>query len=243
MARLRAIAGDVWTARVAVWPLCSIVVTIVLGIVAAALWRPTGTARVTLGIAEIVLFYGAAVTVIFVVGSPIAARVGGWSAAFGWGRPSLRDVGVGIVWAIGEFVARVIVTIVLIIGIPPLRGANASNVHLHGRPLITIVIAGVLAVVVAPPIEELIFRGLILRTLMLRTGFWPAAVASSGVFALLHVYEASSAPGAVLLFVGIGVFGVGQCLLVRWRARLAPAIVAHAATNAIGLALSVAIAT
>jgi hypothetical protein len=36
---------------------------------------------------------------------------------------------------------------------------------------------------------------------------------------------------------------VGQCLLVRWRARLAPAIVAHAATNAIGLALSVAIAT
>ena len=37
-----------------------------------------------------------------------------------------------------------------------------------------------------PVVEELLFRGLVLRGLMLRLGFWPAALLSSAVFGLLH---------------------------------------------------------
>ncbi|MDQ2836171.1 MAG: CPBP family intramembrane metalloprotease [Actinomycetota bacterium] len=97
----------------------------------------------------------------------------------------------------------------------------------------------------APPIEELIFRGLLLRTLMRRnlmrrSAFWPAAVISSAVFAALHLYEVRGIDSMVLLFVSIFVFGLGQCVLVRWTGRLTTSIVAHSVTNAFGVVIALA---
>jgi hypothetical protein len=43
------------------------------------------------------------------------------------------------------------------------------------------------------------FRGLMLRTFMRAMRFWPAAILSSLVFALLHTYEVSTLAGAVTL--------------------------------------------
>src|SRR5262249_45088953 len=47
------------------------------------------------------------------------------------------------------------------------------------------------AVVWAPILEELIFRGLLYGTLRTRLGVWPAAVGSALIFALPHGYAAA----------------------------------------------------
>jgi hypothetical protein len=89
------------------------------------------------------------------------------------------------------------------------------------------VVAGVVLVVFlaggAPLVEELFFRGLLLRALLWRTRA-PVAIVLSGVlFALAH-FEA-------VQFAGLAVFG---CVLgyLAWRTgRLGPGMAAHAAFN------------
>jgi membrane protease YdiL (CAAX protease family) len=80
-----------------------------------------------------------------------------------------------------------------------------------------------LALVAAPLFEEFIFRGLIFGGLRRSVGFWPAALASSAVFAIMHT-SISIVP----------VFALG--LATAWayertRSLLAP-MLAHAAYNA-----------
>jgi membrane protease YdiL (CAAX protease family) len=69
-------------------------------------------------------------------------------------------------------------------------------------PELVLLVVGV--VVVAPLAEELLFRGLLLRSLLRRTTA-PAAVAiSAGVFAVVHLLDPSAAPYLVpLAIVGL----------------------------------------
>jgi membrane protease YdiL (CAAX protease family) len=83
------------------------------------------------------------------------------------------------------------------------------------------------------------FRGLLLRSFMRKLGFWPAALLSSLLFALFHVYEVSTLLGAVTLALSVGILGLGNCYVVRVTGRLAPAILIHATYNALALALAV----
>jgi hypothetical protein len=189
---------------------------------------------VAFGIASI-LHYAAAVTVILILGAPVAQRCGGWFNAFGWGRPHWKDPLLGLGAAAGEYIARIIASIAVVIAIPAVRGVTEGNVSLHGRSAAQIVVLFVVAIVVAPPVEELLFRGLLLRTAMRRMPFWPAALLSSVCFAALHLYEVHSVPAATLLFVSVFVFGLGQCLLVRFTGRLNPGIAAHAVSNTASL--------
>lgn len=95
-------------------------------------------------------------------------------------------------------------------------------------------------VIVAPVIEELFFRGLLLRaTLKYLTGAVVmrnavAIVLSGAVFAVLHVLEAGS--GTVAVVVGISTFGFGlaAATLVILTGRLGGAIIAHITVNALG---------
>jgi membrane protease YdiL (CAAX protease family) len=80
-----------------------------------------------------------------------------------------------------------------------------------------------------------------LRTLMRRWGFWPAALASSAIFALFHTYEVSTLAGAITLAGVVFTLGLTNCLLVRWSGRLAAGIMNHMIFN--GLAILVLIFT
>ena len=80
-----------------------------------------------------------------------------------------------------------------------------------------------LLVVAAPVIEELFFRGLLLRSLARRWGDTWALAGSAVVFGVVH-FEAVQTPALIL--VG-AVFGY---LAIRYR-RLGPGIFAHAAFN------------
>jgi membrane protease YdiL (CAAX protease family) len=82
--------------------------------------------------------------------------------------------------------------------------------------------------VVAPVVEELFFRGLVLRSLERRVGTAWAVVGSAVAFGLAH-FELLQLPA----LVGVGV--VCGVLAVR-TGRLGPGIFVHAAFNAVAVA-------
>lgn len=84
----------------------------------------------------------------------------------------------------------------------------------------------VVVLVVAPVIEEVLFRGVVLHRLAVKWGLAPAVVVSSVVFGLLHVN-----------FVGVGVLGIVLALLyVRTRTLIVP-IAGHVLNNGIAVSL------
>lgn len=157
---------------------------------------------------------------------------GGWSAALGLDLPEWRDSGRVVGWTVLLVLAQGVATLVLASAVPALRDAEPqSNVDvLVDQPLAALLVLAVLTVTVAPVVEELLFRGVALRGLMLRLGFWPAALLSSLCFASLHVQRLDV--GGVLVVAAIGTLALGLCLLTRRTGRLGPAIGVHALYNA-----------
>lgn len=84
-------------------------------------------------------------------------------------------------------------------------------------------------VVGAPIVEELVYRGLLQRSLGTRVGRWPALAAVALLFALIH-FSPVEIPG---LFLAGLAFGVG----VVWTGRIGPGLITHFAFNATGLAV------
>jgi membrane protease YdiL (CAAX protease family) len=82
----------------------------------------------------------------------------------------------------------------------------------------------VFLVIGAPVVEELFFRGLLLRSLDRRYGVPAAVLGSALVFGLAH-YELLQLPALIL-------FGVVLAVLAERTGRLGPGIAAHAAFNA-----------
>jgi membrane protease YdiL (CAAX protease family) len=229
-----------WSLGLGLYPILAVIAVLGLEFLTLRGWHPHGVIRDTAFAIGSIAHYAAAVGVIVLLGRPLARQLGGWQAATGLSWPNLRDLGLGLAGAVAEFIGRAIVGIALLIAIPALRHGSAENVSLHGRSAAEIVTLLIVAVLIAPPIEELIFRGLLLRTLLHRMPFWPAAAISTTCFALLHLYEVNGAASRILLFASIFVFGYGQCMLVRWTGRLGTSIVAHAATNAVGAVIALA---
>lgn len=165
---------------------------------------------------------------------PAAEQSGGVGRALGLGPPVLSDVGRVLGWSALLLVVQVVTVTLLVQLVPAFRGASPDNVaFVRDEPRASVVLLAVLAVVVAPVVEELLFRGVVLRGLMLRVGFWPAAITSSALFGVFHAQ--GSPAEASLLAVATGVFGLGLCVLVRRTGRLAPAIGVHAVRNALAL--------
>lgn len=84
-------------------------------------------------------------------------------------------------------------------------------------------------VLLAPLGEELLFRGLLLRALVRRMPFWPAATVSGVVFAVCHLDQYVPWPlwPRTLTLAGTGVV---LAWLYRWRGYPA-SVVAHASVN------------
>ena len=100
----------------------------------------------------------------------------------------------------------------------------------------TTVLVILIAVVAAPITEEVVFRGVLFRSLSARTGVHLAAVVSSAVFALIHFEIVFSQP----LALG-GLFVVGLALAYAFHAtgNLLVPILGHAVFNAISVSLAI----
>jgi len=91
----------------------------------------------------------------------------------------------------------------------------------------------VTAVVLAPVAEELVFRGILLRSLARRFSPWAAAFGSAGAFALGHLLDPNAALAVPALFVA----GLVLARQVLVSGRLGGAIAMHAGFNLLSVLL------
>lgn len=156
--------------------------------------------------------------------------------ATGYEALHVRRLSRSAIWLVpaaflAETGARIFVVGIVYAFRPAWRRQTVSNVHLRGHSVAYITEAVIVLALVAPFVEEMLFRGILLPTLMQRIGFWPAALISSLAFGLFHGYQGPNGVSALILAINTAVFGLGQTLLVRYTGDLSSAIAVHGLTN------------
>jgi membrane protease YdiL (CAAX protease family) len=156
-----------------------------------------------------------------------------------WGSGSLRrdvgfefrpvDLGWGLLTALGAFITLNIVAIFL----AATRLPTTSNTRdlADARHTVVLVFAAV-GVLVAPVVEELFFRGVLLRSFRSRWAPAPAIAAQALVFGMYHISVTYGA-GNVGLVLSIGALGAVFGVVAHQLRRLAPGMVAHAIVNTV----------
>jgi membrane protease YdiL (CAAX protease family) len=162
-----------------------------------------------------------------------------------WGTGRLRDdlglrlrwsdLGWGpLVWLAALGCELVMVTLVLALGIPLTSNTEGiSELDVDRGYVIALLVTAVLC---APVVEELVFRGLMMRGLRSRVGAVATVTVQAALFGVAHFDPIRGAGnfGLVLVLAAAGVgFGGGAYLLRR----LGPAIIAHAIFNGVVMAV------
>ena len=87
--------------------------------------------------------------------------------------------------------------------------------------LLYVVVSGV---ILAPLVEEVVFRGVLFQSYLRRFGFWLALLLSTLFFVVIHFYGVSGS-------LSVAFFGMAACALYRATGSLWSGIVFHALTN------------
>ena len=229
---LRSEPGRTWGPRDALLGILSVPASLAVTILLLAPVADPPTAVAVL-VGTVVL--GAAVAL---VARRPASESGGAERALGFDLPLWSDTGRLIRWSLLLLLLLLLqaLAVAALAGlVPALRDTEVGNAgFLREESALSLVVLAVAAVLIAPVLEELLFRGVVLRGLMLRTGFWPAAVVSSLCFGAFHA--TGTGLEAVPIVVATAVFGLGLCVLTRRTGRLGPAIGVHALRNAFAVA-------
>lgn len=143
--------------------------------------------------------------------------------------PTWSDLGWGPVVWLAALAAQVVAGLVVVaLGVPITGNAEAIGEAAVDRTyLVSIVITAVIA---APIVEEIVFRGVVLRGLRSRLPVVVAVVVQAVLFGAAHVDPVRGVGniGLVIVLSGVGVaFGVAAVLLRR----IGPSIVGHALFN------------
>lgn len=107
-----------------------------------------------------------------------------------------------------------------------LHGFRITGFAFHGTTLFSAMLSWGMAFVVVGLCEEFMDRGYFQYTLASGIGFWPAAVVTSGMFALGHVFNANESGVGILSVV---LFGLLLCFFLRRTGTLWCAVGFHAA--------------
>jgi uncharacterized protein len=138
---------------------------------------------------------------------------------------SWRDVGLGLMFGLGGlFLGLVAATIWVSIVGPDVNSAVAEAFAGRRASVPVALLIAIVAIIVAPVCEEILFRGLLWGALERRgAGRWTAFAVTTIVFALFH-FELERAPLLLVIAVPIG-------LARAITGRLLAAIVAHQVNN------------
>jgi membrane protease YdiL (CAAX protease family) len=164
--------------------------------------------------------------------TPLRQLVGGL-------RPVGRSLGLGVGLGLLAVVASSLIVTLLV----TLSGSDAAPEQVITQRLVTgstvdLVLVAFAAVVVAPIAEELLFRGLLHRSLRTRMRIVPATVLSSVLFAVVHVDIALSQP---LGLVGLALVGAVHAVAYERTGGLVVPILIHAVHNAVGIVALLAV--
>ena len=167
-----------------------------------------------------------------------------WRASRRYGTGSLvrdyglridgTDLGRGLLMSLAARLAAAIVVLPFIAVDERLAGDNSEVFGDVGYSVATFAIFAVVTVVGAPVVEELFFRGLLLRSLTSRIGATPALLAQAGLFALAHFSPLLGLANVSVVAV-IGAAGLIFGITARKR-RVGTSVVAHAAFNLLSVA-------
>ncbi len=155
-------------------------------------------------------------------------------AALGW-RFRWSDLGWGpVTWLAAIGVQIVLAVIVLMFKIP--QSSNVDSATDLGADRAYLIATLVTAVIAAPIIEELVFRGLVMRGLLSRMSPVVAIGLQGVLFGVAHVDPVRGAGniGLALVLSGVGVAFGTSAYLTR---RLGPTVIAHAIFNGVVLAI------
>jgi membrane protease YdiL (CAAX protease family) len=150
-------------------------------------------------------------------------------------RVRWSDIGWGpLVWVTAVIAEVVAVTVILAFDVP-LTG-NTEGISELRADRTYVVSLLVTAVVAAPIVEELVFRGVMLRGLGSRLPVAVAVIVQGAVFGLAHVdpVRGRGNVGLVLVLMTVGVVFGGAAHLLR---RLGPTVIAHAILNGVVMAV------
>lgn len=198
-------------------------------IVLAVIWT-VGGGEVTLANDEVSVAFTAAATALL----PLTgiAVVWGCSRLIGWRAPdlgvrTLRRPWRAVLLGFGVFVAFTAITATWTALTPKTDEEHVVLEALLDDPALWVKAAFAFgAIVSAPIVEELVYRGLLFRALS-RFGLWPAAIGSGAIFGAVH---ASAVPWQSLL--PLAVLGIGLALLYHVTGSIIAPIGMHAAFNA-----------
>ena len=208
-------------------------VGLLLSSLVASIWFGShpGAKDLSLGaqaVAEIGLWIG-------LVGAPVLASrrhgTGRLQEDFGLrGRPPDLLIGL-IAGVLGQALLVPVVGLLMrpVVGRPDTSGPVEDLIKAAHGPALAVLVLFV--AVGAPIVEELFFRGLVLRSIERRLGTVWAVVLSSVLFGLAHP-QPLSAGGQALVMVTLAALGAILATLAVRTGRLGPGIVAHAAFNA-----------
>jgi membrane protease YdiL (CAAX protease family) len=116
-------------------------------------------------------------------------------------------------------------------GTPHIAKVTPGLRHVIMREGLLLAIVG--TTILAPVAEELVFRGMLLQSLVkTRLGFWGAALLTSLPFAAIHIQMY----GGILESAGIVFTGLVLALALRQTGSLWASIVLHVAVNSVALA-------
>jgi membrane protease YdiL (CAAX protease family) len=184
----------------------------------------------------------------------VAQVVAGYLTAALWsvwyirrlGPARLRDSGPGgIGWcpvedrrsyavATGCALLILILVIGLFYAVPPdpRAIANSQLEKIFGQPGWPLAILGILSVLIAPPVEEFIFRGGVLAALSSRfSPLWAGAITTC-LFMAVHFPEKISYPPG---FIDVGLMAAAAAWLRYRYGSIRPAILLHVLYNALGM--------
>lgn len=155
-------------------------------------------------------------------------------ASVGW-RFRWSDLGWGPLAWLGAIAAQIVLgALVLVLDVP--LTSNVDGTIEAGSDRAYVIATLITAVIAAPVVEELVFRGLVLRGLLSRMGPVLAVGLQGVLFGLAHVdpVRGWGNAGLVAVLSGVGIaFGVAAYLLRR----LGPTVIAHAIFNGLVLVL------
>lgn len=145
------------------------------------------------------------------------------------GRFGSREVLAGLIGAFGMWLAVLAVGGLqsAIFGKQPTQNAIELFQNTHAGPLVDVM--ALIAVTLAPFVEELVFRGFLFNALWRRMSFWPAALCSGLVFGMAHGQVAGIAP----LCAG----GIVLATVYARTGSLWSSMISHGTFNAITLLL------
>lgn len=159
-------------------------------------------------------------------------RGGAWPAvvaALGWRRVPGKTL---LLAALSGALLALVYTNLLLPLFDSPESWDTSDVSrmLNGASTTGRLVFGILAICIAPPVEEFLFRGVLLAGFGTAWGLWPGVAASTSLFALAHIGQLGNFWPA---FVAILVFAL-VVAMVRLKSRsLLPGIALHACYNAV----------